>query len=142
MAYKRRYLAHGQEWKYQYVIDPTAKRLIERDGVDPNTIEDAYSLSYNVEKRIEMQAFIQRYVDHGISSTINLPYVYTDDDEIDQFGEMLYPWLPKLRGVTCYPDGARGGQPLTAVPYQTAAGQEGVVFEETEERCVGGACGV
>lgn len=142
VAYKRRYLASGKDWKYQYVIDPTAKRLIEHDGVKPESIEDAYSLAYNVEKRIGMQAFIQQYVDHGISSTINLPYVTTDQSEVDEFGKMLYKYLPQLRGVTCYPDGARGGQPLTAVPYETAVGQEGVVFEESEERCVGGACGV
>lgn len=142
VAYKRRYLVEGTTWKYQYVIDPTAKRLIEEYDVHPNDIEDAYSLSYNVEKRIAMQAFVQQYVDHGISSTINLPYVIEDEDEVKDFGEMLYPYLPQLRGVTCYPNGARGGQPLTAMPYEVAASQEGVVFEESEERCVGGSCGV
>lgn len=142
VAYKRRYLSGSSDWKYQYVIDPTAKRLIEHAGVLPSKIEDAYSLAYNVEKRIEMQAFVQRYVDHGISSTINLPYVTTDPDEVDSFAQMLYDYLPKLRGVTCYPDGARGGQPLTAVPYEIAVDKEGVVFEESEERCVGGACGI
>ncbi|WP_301930910.1 ribonucleotide reductase N-terminal alpha domain-containing protein [Ferruginibacter sp.] len=142
VAYKRRYLVEGTTWKYQYVIDPTAKRLIENYGVDPNAIEDAYSLSYNVEKRVAFQAWVQQYVDHGISSTINLPYVITDEQEVQDFGEMLYKYLPQVRGVTCYPDGARGGQPLTAVGYAVAAAQEGVVFEETEERCVGGACGI
>ncbi len=142
VAYKRRYLEGGNVWKYQYVIDPTAKRLIEDHGVSPDAIEDAYSLSYDVERRVKFQAFMQGYVDHGISSTINLPYVMTDEEEIADFGLMLYDYLPKLRGVTCYPDGARGGQPLTVASYQMAMGQEGVVFEESEERCVGGACGL
>lgn len=141
VAYKRRYLV-GKEWKYQYVIDPTAKRLIESHGINPDKIEDAYSLSYDVEKRIAFQSFIQKYVDHGISSTINLPYVITDAEEVKDFGDLLMKYLPTLRGVTCYPDGSRGGQPLTAVGYAAAAGQEGVVFEESEERCVGGACGI
>lgn len=144
VAYKRRYKeakADGKDiTRYQYVIDPTAKRLIG-EGVDPDSIEDAYTLSYDVERRIAMQAWIQQYVDHGISSTINLPYVITDPEEVKDFGEMLYSYLPQLRGVTCYPDGSRGGQPLTAVGYAAAAGQEGVVFEETEERCSGGLCG-
>jgi ribonucleoside-diphosphate reductase alpha chain len=56
--------------------------------------------------------------------------------------DTLYNHLPKLRGITVYPDGSRGGQPLTAVPYELAAEKEGVVYEETEERCKGGACGV
>ena len=142
VAYKRRYLASGKTWKYQYVVDPTAKRLVDEYGVAPDQIEDAYSLSYNVEKRIAFQAFVQQYVDHGISSTINLPYVITDPDEVEDFGKMLYDYLPRLRGVTCYPDGARGGQPLSAVGYNVAREQEGVVFEESEERCVGGACGI
>lgn len=141
VAYKRRYLVN-RDWKYQYVIDPTARRLIADHGVAPEDIEDAYSLAFDVEKRIAFQAWVQQWVDHGISSTVNLPYVVTDDQEVRDFADMLYRYLPQLRGVTCYPDGARGGQPLSAVPYEIAAGQEGVVFEESEERCVGGACGI
>lgn len=145
VAYKRRYKEAKSDGKditrFQYVVDPTAKRLIDQ-GVEPDNIEDAYSLAYTVEKRIAFQAFVQQYVDHGISSTINLPYVIEDPDEVADFAEMLLPYLPKVRGMTCYPDGSRGGQPLTAVPYMVAAGKEGVVFEESEERCVGGACGI
>jgi ribonucleoside-diphosphate reductase alpha chain len=145
VAYKRRYKtakANGNDQiQFQYVIDPTAKRLVE-EGADPKKIEDAYMLSYDVERRIKFQAWVQKYVDHGISSTINLPYPISEDADQRDFGEMLMKYLPELRGITVYPDGARGGQPLVAVPYHVAAEQEGVVFEESEERCVGGACGV
>jgi ribonucleoside-diphosphate reductase alpha chain len=142
VAYKRRYLVEGKVWKFQYVVDPTAQRLIEEFGLDPASIEDAYMLSYDVEKRIAFQAWVQQWVDHGISSTVNLPYPITREEEVADFGKMLYSYLPKLRGMTVYPDGARGGQPLTAVPYEVAVEQLGVVFEEAEERCVGGACGI
>jgi ribonucleoside-diphosphate reductase alpha chain len=141
-AYKRRYLSDGTNWKYEYVVDPTAKRLVEENGVDPDLIEDAYSLAYNVEKRVQFQAFVQQFVDHGISSNINLPYPITHEEEVEDFKEMLYPYLPKLRGVTCYPNGARGGQPLEPVPFDTAVNHEGVVYENEEETCVGGVCGV
>lgn len=141
VAYKRRYLANGRNWKYQYVVDPTAQRLVD-EGVNPNDIEDAYSLSYDVERRVAFQAWIQQWVDHGISSTINLPYPIEDEDEKLEFGNMLYGYLPKLRGTTVYPDGARGGQPLTPVSYDEAITQLGVVFEENEEKCVGGVCGL
>jgi ribonucleoside-diphosphate reductase alpha chain len=140
VAFKRRYL-DGNTWRFQYVVDPTAKRLVD-SGIDPHDIEDAHMLSYNVERRITMQAWIQQYVDHGISSTINLPYAIEDQEEADYFGDILFNYLPKLRGITCYPDGARGGQPLTPVSYELAVNHEGVVFEESEERCVGGACGI
>lgn len=145
VAFKRRYRtaqADGQDKvSFQYVIDPTAQRLIE-EGVAPDSIEDAYTLSYDVERRIQMQAWVQEFVDHGISSTINLPYPITNEMEVEDFKRTLYSYLPKLRGITVYPDGARGGQPLTAVPYEIAQADVGTVFEESEERCRGGACGV
>jgi ribonucleoside-diphosphate reductase alpha chain len=145
VAFKRRYKeaqANGEDIiRYQYVIDPTAKRLID-EGVDPETIEDAYSLSYDIERRIAMQGWVQKYVDHAISSTVNLPYPITDPTEVADFADLLYNYLPSIRGITCYPDGARGGQPLTISTYEEAKDKVGVVFEETEERCVGGACGI
>lgn len=144
VAYKRRYRtakANGNDvTSYQYVIDPTARRLINQ-GVNPNIIEDAYMLSYDVERRVEFQAWVQQFVDHAISSTINLPYPIVKENEVREFGLMLLKYLPRLRGITAYPDGARGGQPLVAVSYSVAADKEGVVFEESDERCVQGACG-
>lgn len=144
VAYKRRYLAHGTTWNYQYVIDPTAKKLVER-GVDPEKIEDAYSLALDVERRLAFQAWVQSYVDMSISSTINMPAWGTaanDEATLDLYADLLLKYLPHMRGITVYPDGARGGQPLVPCTYAEAAGKEGVVFEESEERCVGGACGV
>ena len=145
VAYKRRYKtaqANGHDTiQFQYVIDPTAQRLID-EGIDPEKIEDAYMLSYDAERRIQFQAWMQRWVDHGISSTLNLPYAIADKKEQRTFGEMLMKYLPNLRGITVYPDGARGGQPIVAVPYHVAADQVGVVFEESDERCVSGACGI
>jgi ribonucleoside-diphosphate reductase alpha chain len=145
VAYKRRYLK-GQTWHYQYVVDPTAKRLIEA-GVSPDSIEDAYSLAEDVERRVAFQAWVQQYVDHGISSTINLPAwgsELNNDGRVLEFGDMLMKYLPQLRGVTCYPDGARGGQPLTPVKYATAMKHIGEVFIEAADVCdltKGGSCG-
>ena len=33
VAYKRRYLDAGKVWKFQYVIDPTARKLVEQGVV-------------------------------------------------------------------------------------------------------------
>lgn len=151
VAYKRRYLKHNT-WYHQYVVDPTAKRLIEQHGVDPDAIEDSYSLASSlegIERRVRFQAWVQQYVDHAISSTINLPSwgsEQNNDNTVQDFGNMLIKYLPKLRGITVYPDGARGGQPLVPVKYQTAikhAGQE--LVEEAVDICditgKGGPCG-
>lgn len=145
-AYKRRYKKGGDMNAYQYVIDPTAKRLID-SGVSPDHIEDAYSLAEDVERRLAFQAWVQKYVDHGISSTLNLPYwgsELNNSGTVQKFGNTLMKYLPELRGITCYPDGARGGQPLSPVKYSTAAKHVGEVFYESTDVCEltkGGSCG-
>lgn len=145
VAYKRRYMK-GTTVHYQYVIDPTAKRLID-SGVSPDSIEDAYSLANDVERRVQFQAWVQQFVDHSISSTINLPEwgsELNNDSLVRGFGTMLMKYLPQLRGITCYPDGCRGGQPLTPVKYQTAVKHVGEIFIEQADICdvtKGGSCG-
>lgn len=131
-AYKRRYLK-GSTWNYQYVLDPTAKRLIDEHGVNPDNIEDAYVLAEDVDRRLSFQAHVQKYVDHAISSTINLPQWGTElnnTDTVRKFGTTVLKYLPQLRGVTVYPDGARDGQPFTPVKWATAIKHVGEVFTE------------
>jgi ribonucleoside-diphosphate reductase alpha chain len=131
VAFKRRYLKHTI-WNYQYVVDPTADRLIKA-GIPADQIEDAYKLAENVERRVAFQAWLQQYVDHGISSTINLPAwgsEFNNESRLHDFGNMLIKYLPKLRGITCYPDGARGGQPIVPTQYSTAIKHIGKVYEE------------
>lgn len=142
VAYKRRFIDTDRKWKFQYVIDPTAHRLAQQYGIDPDSIEDAYTLAYDPEKRIKFQADLQEYVDHGISSTINLPAPIVDAGDVRDFGETLMRYLPRLRGVTCYPDGARSGQPLTVSTYAAAIDQIGVTMEEDPSNsCISGVCG-
>jgi ribonucleoside-diphosphate reductase alpha chain len=140
VAYKRRYLT-PEGWRHQFVVDPVAERLVE-EGVDPNTIEDAYTLSLDVSRRLAFQAFVQKYVDNSISSTINLlGYGNPGNDDYEKFGQILYGYLPELRGITTYPDGARGGQPLTVVDYKYAIKHKDTIFESKED-CVEGVCGL
>jgi ribonucleoside-diphosphate reductase alpha chain len=143
-AYKRRFLVGGSTWKYQYVVDNTAKLLVDQYGVDPDKIETAYGLSKDYERRIRFQADIQDYVDMSISSTINLPAWGSDENNIDkvpEFARILARYAHRLRGFTAYPDGSRGGQPLTEVPYREALASEGLTFEE-HDACKGGVCGI
>ena len=142
-AYKRRYL-RGTTWHYQYVVDAGAKRLADEYGVSPDDLETAYDLAYDPERRIAFQAWVQKYVDHGISSTLNLPSSEEHAIDTPHFAAMLYKHLPDLRGLTAYPNGARGGQPLTVCAYDEAVQYEGVEYEEfgAENACVGGVCGI
>jgi len=147
VAYKRRYLVDGSRWKYEYVIDATADRLVKEYGANPSKIDTAYKLSKDYEKRIKFQADVQDYVDMSISSTINLPPWGSEDNDEDclpEFSKILSKYAPRLRGFTAYPDGARGGQPLVEVDYKEALQHKGTVFEESDICEItgrGGTCG-
>ena len=140
-AYRRRYYKDG-EWMAQFVVDGAVKRLQER-GVDPAHIQDSYDISF--EERVAFQADVQDYVDMAISSTSNLPSWGSEENNpssLQQMGDTLLSYASRLRGFTCYPDGARGGQPLSRVELEEALANEGKVFEEREGECVGGVCGI
>ena len=146
-AYKRRYLTDGTKWKYEYVVDATADRLIREYSCPPESIDTAYKLSHDYERRLKFQADVQDYVDMSISSTINLPPWKSKDnceEKVQDFAITLARYAPRLRGFTAYPDGSRGGQPLTEVPYEEAIHHKGMVFEESdicEISGKGGTCG-
>ena len=152
VAYKRRYLKNGTKWHYQYVVDSAAQELIDLYGADPENIESALDLAGDYKRRIKFQADVQDYVDMSISSTINLPQwgsKENNEDTVSDFAATLADHAHRLRGFTVYPDGCRGGQPLTPVAYSDAVGKLGEVFEEsieTHDICDitghGGSCGV
>ena len=150
VAYKRRYLKN-RRWHYQYVVDSAAQEMIDLYGADPDNIESAINLSTDYERRLSFQANIQEYVDMSISSTINLPPWGTkenNEDLVEPFSQTLARYAHRLRGFTCFPDGSRGGQPLTIVPYKEAVDKLGEEFEDNiqaHDICditgSGGVCG-
>lgn len=140
-AYKRRYFKDGK-WLAQYVVDGTVKRLLDK-GVKINELKDSYDLTFK--QRVKFQADVQNYVDMAISSTCNVPSwdsEFNNNLTLTKNSDILLKYAKRLRGFTIYPDGCRGGQPLNRVDLQEALENEGVVFEENEESCVGGICGL
>ena len=151
VAYKRRYMKN-RRWHYQYVVDSTAQEMIELYGIAPDKIESALNLATDYERRMKFQANVQEYVDMSISSTINLPEWGTEHNNeagVEAFAHTLAKYAHRLRGFTCFPDGCRGGQPLTPVPYKEAISKLGEEFEDNiqaHDICTisgsGGTCGV
>jgi ribonucleoside-diphosphate reductase alpha chain len=145
VAYRRRYLTDGTRWKHQFVIDGTAEYLISQ-GIQPSEIESAIDLAGDPERRIKFQYDLQYFIDHGISSTINIPAWGTDlnnEDRVQPFVHLIRKYAPGLRGLTFYPDGSRGGQPITTVPYEEAHSKRGVIYEDnSEEQCLSGVCNI
>lgn len=140
-AYKRRYFKDGK-WMFQYVVDGSVKRLIEQ-GVKVENIKDAGDL--NFKQRVKFQADVQNYVDMAISSTCNMTEWGSEQNcqgNYEKNAATLLKYAKRLRGFTVYPDGARGGQPLTRCSLEEAMADEGKVFEEQENSCLNGVCGL
>jgi ribonucleoside-diphosphate reductase alpha chain len=69
---------------------------------------------------------------------------FNNESKVGEFTSVLAKYAPRLRGFTCYPDGSRGGQPLTAVPYQEAIKHKDAIYDEVMDICDisgGGTCG-
>jgi ribonucleoside-diphosphate reductase alpha chain len=146
---KRKYLK-GEEWVEETYVDPTVKFIIENNNIDHRDIETSMDLSKDVERRIKFQADMQDYVDMGISSTINLPAwdtEYNNENTVKDISLLIRKYAKRLRGLTFYADGSRGGQPLEQVPYEEAVKKETtnnkdqIIFME-ETSCKGGSCGI
>jgi len=81
----------------------------------------------------------------GISSTINLPAwgsFYNNPDTAKTLADLLALYCPDLRGITCYPDGSRGNQPLQQISYKDAIKYKNKIVEANEDACVSGVCGI
>lgn len=140
-AYKRRYFTENK-WMAQYVVDGTVKRLMDK-GIKLDQIKDSYDISFK--ERVKFQADVQNYVDMAISSTCNMQQWGSDSNNqntVEKDSKTLLKYAKRLRGFTVYPDGSRGGQPLNRVDLNEALTNEGVVFEENENVCQNGVCGL
>jgi ribonucleoside-diphosphate reductase alpha chain len=143
-AYKRGVLnsggAGGNVNRSEIVVDATVARLAREGYIGPyDEVEDSTTVGY--EEQMRMQQYAQSHTDHGISMTINLQHVMSNAQEQRSFGETLLKYLPDLRGITVYPDGAIPGQPIQRVSMAEALGSDATV-EGDEGRCLSGICAV
>jgi ribonucleoside-diphosphate reductase alpha chain len=99
----------GDSWKEYDVYHHGFKNWMNKTGL--SEIEDSpYHMSTASEidwkSRVKLQAAAQRWIDHGISSTINLPSDVTVD-EVKKIYEA--GWEMGCKGLTVYRDGCRTG---------------------------------
>ena len=87
--------------KYETWMNTTGKTDVKDS---PYAGATAPEIDWN--KRVEMQALVQKYTTHSISSTINL----TSDVTVDKVGDIyIESWKQGLKGITVYRDGSRSG---------------------------------
>ncbi len=99
----------GDRWEEFTVFHPKLKKWMEISGKE-NEKESPYAGSTAPEidwmQRVKLQAMVQKYVTHSISSTINLP----EDVSQKKVGNIyLEAWKKGVKGITVYRDGSRAG---------------------------------
>ncbi len=60
-------------------------------------------------KKVELQGSVQKWVDHSISVTVNMPNYVTEETVADVY---LRAWEVGCKGITVYRDGSRGDAPI------------------------------
>nr|DAZ34307.1 MAG TPA: ribonucleoside-diphosphate reductase, adenosylcobalamin-dependent [Caudoviricetes sp.] len=105
-SYNRKTESLGNGDKYFKVDSQIVKdyKQVTNDNSDnlPNYFIESQDISYI--NRIKMQGTWQKYIDTGISSTINLPNDTTVEDIENIYMEA---WKYGLKGITCFRDGCK-----------------------------------
>jgi ribonucleoside-diphosphate reductase alpha chain len=114
----------GQAWEEYNVIHPKFATWAEINGYDVNEIKNDYtekqleelivkSPYYNATadkinwvNKVKMQGRIQKWVDHSISVTVNIPKE-TSEEVVSKI--YLTAWESGCKGMTIYRDGSRNG---------------------------------
>ncbi|OAD91609.1 ribonucleoside-diphosphate reductase, adenosylcobalamin-dependent [Aequorivita soesokkakensis] len=111
----------GDSWEEYVVFHHRFKQWMDANGIDTNKNYTQEELNKIVKKspyykatsndvdwmsKVRMQGAVQKWVDHSISVTINLP-----EDATEELVGKLYleAWQAGCKGVTVYRDGSRSG---------------------------------
>jgi ribonucleoside-diphosphate reductase alpha chain len=121
----------GDKWQEFTVYHHNLKKWMEVTG-ETDITKSPYAGSTAPEidwdKRVTMQAVVQKYVTHSISSTINLP----NDVSLDKVSNIyMDSWKQGLKGITVYRDGSRSGVLVAADDKKENDVLENAEFKET-----------
>ncbi len=94
--------ANGYDWKeIQEMKDEELNQIIERSPYYHSTAEDIDWIS-----KVKMQGAIQKWVDHSISVTVNVP----EETKEEVIGDIyMTAWKSGCKGITVYREGSRSG---------------------------------
>jgi ribonucleoside-diphosphate reductase alpha chain len=116
----------GDKWLEYKIFHHNLVEWMEMNGIahdDEYQVPEFFITSDQIDwkKRVTIQSIIQKYIDHSISSTINLP----KNTKPAIIGELYFQgWKKGLKGITVYVDGSRTGVLVTnkgAFPQQDAS---------------------
>mgnify|MGYP000570471013 CR=1 FL=1 len=99
----------GDKWEEFTVYHKKLKDWMELSGkkdISQSPYFKSTAPEINWKQRVRLQAIIQKYTTHSISSTINLAKEVSTDEVSDIY---LTSWKEGLKGITVYRDGSRTG---------------------------------
>ncbi|PID88024.1 MAG: ribonucleoside-diphosphate reductase, adenosylcobalamin-dependent [Bacteroidia bacterium] len=113
----------GDSWEEYKVFHHKFLTWMQTNGIDPQTAQSmsiseinalvekspyhkATSNDVDWVKKVKMQGGVQKWVDHSISVTVNLPNDISESIVGDVYMEA---WKSGCKGITVYRDGSRGG---------------------------------
>jgi ribonucleoside-diphosphate reductase alpha chain len=120
------YVVYHPKFKEWYYSNPVTRKLIIEhpdnikylDGIIDSS-ENPYrkATSYEIDpiQRVKLQSKIQLWIDHSISSTINLPESVTEEEVSNIY---MQAWKEGCKGITIYRDNCRTGV-LVSIDKQT-----------------------
>ena len=126
-----------------YCRDVMVDRLLQRYGEQAyeqvlSLIESQFDL--DVSDFLRVQELVQReYADNAVSITIN---INQEEQNPTRLKELLLLYLPKLKGVTLYPERSRPQSPLQRITREEYEQATGRYIGSYEEDCHSGACPV
>ncbi|MEM0129882.1 MAG: adenosylcobalamin-dependent ribonucleoside-diphosphate reductase [Thermoplasmatales archaeon] len=100
------------------VYHPLVREYMELYGIkDEKDLPEYFIEAHRIDPmfRVKLQATIQRYVDHSISSTVNLPSTATSEEVGNIY---MAAWKAGCKGITVYREGSREGILLTEEAMQ------------------------
>ncbi len=103
----------GDSWEEFNVYHPKLTNWVQLTGNTDFKHSPYYGATANEinwEKRIALQAIVQKYTTHSISSTVNLPENTNEKTVADIY---LRAWEMGLKGITVYREGSRSGVLIT-----------------------------
>lgn len=125
----------GDQWEEYRVSHHQFETWLKQNGYDPAEVSilgdeemseliekspyhNAVANDINWIKKVEMQGAIQKWVDHSISVTVNVPKE-TTEELIDKI--YFKAWQSGCKGVTVYRDGSRDGVLITDSKEEASA---------------------
>jgi ribonucleotide reductase alpha subunit len=122
----------GDRWINFKVYHKNVQEYLKFANTDITPDFFVESDNINWQNRVRIQATIQKYIDHSISSTINLPKGTTPE----VVGELyMNGWRLGLKGITVYVDGSRDGVLITTETKKDTFKQHAAIKRKQSLNC-------